>query len=73
MESITEDQALSALEQRLQHRFPTQPPATIEKVVRDYYRDFDGDPIRDFIPVLVERQAVDRLREFPDQRGITST
>lgn len=73
MESTTEDQALSALAQRLRERFPSQPPETIEKVVRDYHRDFDGDPIRDFIPVLVERQAVDRLREVPDQRAASST
>lgn len=72
MQSISEDQALNELAQRLRDRFPSQPPETIEKVVRDYHREFDGDPIRDFIPVLVERQAVDRLSDVPDQRAASS-
>jgi hypothetical protein len=73
MESTTEDQALNALAQRLHDRFPSQPLETIEKVVHDYHREFDGDPIRDFNPVLVERRAVDRLRDVRDRRAVTST
>jgi hypothetical protein len=71
MLSTEEDQALTEMALRLRERFPTEPPETIDKVVRDYHREFDGDPIRDFIPVLVERQAVERLRAIPAQRGPT--
>jgi hypothetical protein len=69
MQPTTEAEALSEMAIRLHERFPTAPTSTIEKVVRDYHSEFDGDPIRDFIPVLVERQAVERLRQIPLQQG----
>ncbi len=68
MSSTDEDQALTELSARLRERFPTALPETIDTVVRGSHREFDGDPIRDFIPVLVEREAVARLRQIPDQR-----
>jgi hypothetical protein len=64
-----EAKALVALSERLRERFPSAQPETIEKVVRDYHRMFDGVPIRDFVPVLVERDAVALLRQIPAQRS----
>jgi hypothetical protein len=32
-------------------------------VLRATYARFDGRPIRDFVPLLVERAAAERLRE----------
>ena len=54
--------ALDQLSDRLQGRFPEAPKDQIRNVVRQLHHEYDGSPIRDFIPVLVEREAVDRLR-----------
>lgn len=43
--------------QRLQDRFPDQNVERIREAVTDAHRDFEGRPIRDFVPVFVERAA----------------
>lgn len=43
--------------QRLQDRYPDIDPDRIHAVVTDAHRMFDGRPIRDFVPVFVERAA----------------
>lgn len=48
--------------QRLRERFPTVEEGRIRGVVHEEHRTFDGRPIRDFVPVFVERAAVERLR-----------
>ena len=48
--------------ERLRQRFPTVDEDRIRGVVREEHRTFDGRPIRDFVPVFVERAAVERLR-----------
>jgi hypothetical protein len=45
---------------RMAERFPHVPPATIRRTVDEIYAELDG-PIRDFVPVLVEHIARDRL------------
>ncbi len=67
MQPHVEAKALAEVAERLRARFPMVQPDTIDKVVQDYHHEFEGTPIRDFIPVLVERQATDRLR-VPEQR-----
>ncbi|GAA4060521.1 three-helix bundle dimerization domain-containing protein [Agromyces indicus] len=47
---------------RLAAHFPEIAPERIAEVVEQEYRRFDGRPIRDFVPVLTEHQARDRLR-----------
>ena len=49
------------LADRLRGRFPDAPPESIKKVVDEVHHQFDGRPIRDFIPVLVEREVVDHF------------
>ncbi|MGW5112877.1 three-helix bundle dimerization domain-containing protein [Nocardia sp. NPDC004123] len=34
---------------------------TVEGIVAEIHRGFDGRPVRDFIPLLVERGALRRL------------
>jgi hypothetical protein len=41
----------------LEARFPNLPHEDIEGVVKDKYHTFDGAPVRDYIPVMVERGA----------------
>jgi anti-anti-sigma regulatory factor len=55
-------QALEQVEERLLDRFPLATKETVHLVVSDCHHEYDGRPIRDFIPVLVENEAADRLR-----------
>lgn len=45
----------------LKVRHPQTPADMVTQVVDDAYRRFDGQPIRDFVPLLVERRAQERL------------
>jgi hypothetical protein len=55
--------ALSAAAARLGARFSTVAPEVVAEVLRATYARFDGRPIRDFVPLLVERAAAERLRK----------
>ncbi|TFC82779.1 hypothetical protein E3T23_03685 [Cryobacterium cheniae] len=54
--------AVAKVVDRLAERFPHIPRASIERAVLDEHTALDGSPIRDFVPVLVERGARGRLR-----------
>lgn len=43
--------------ERLRDRFPDISEDRIRAVVTDAHQEFDGRPIRDFVPVFVERSA----------------
>jgi len=60
-----EETAVVQISARLRTRFPDTAPETIDLVVRDALHEFDGHRIRDFVPILVERHAVDLLRGSP--------
>lgn len=47
--------------QRLRDRFPSISEERIRGVVQEEHRRFEGRPIRDFVPVFVERAAIERL------------
>lgn len=57
-----EAQAIALVVERLQVRFPGTPRHTIDRAVVEAHREFDDQPIRDFVPILVERQVRDQLR-----------
>jgi len=46
---------------RLMTRFPDLPPNAVRDTVNASWAEFTGRPIRDFVPVLVERTARERL------------
>ena len=48
-------------------------PAVVHRVVQDTYRRFDGHPTREFVPILVEDSARDRLRVTPVRRSTPGT
>ena len=70
--SVT-DAALAQLIQRLHDRFPLIGLATIEQVVSDLHRAFDGCRIREFIPLLIERESRNQLSDLSSQAALTST
>jgi hypothetical protein len=59
-----EARAIEQVVQRLAARFPQTPTETIAALVAEVHRELDGKPIRDFVPVLVERAARDRLTQL---------
>ena len=51
---------LSVIDQvadRLTGKYPSIPPDTLTAVVRDVHARFDGRPVREYVPLLVERFA----------------
>lgn len=61
--------ALALVARRLRTRFPSVSSETVDAVVADYHREYDGRPIRDYVPLLVERQAREHLSGIPQQRS----
>lgn len=57
---------LSAVVRTLGEEFFTVPAAEIAALVAAEHRRFAGRPVRDFVPMLVERAA----REHLSQRGL---
>ena len=71
-----ETHALQLVSERLRGRFPEEGPEGIARLVTEVHHEFDGSPVRAFIPVLVEREVAERLRlpsprTSPDQAAAT--
>lgn len=61
MTNEPEVRALMAVIDRLSARFPAEKRSVIEDVVAEEHELLDDGPIRDYVPVLVERAAKLRL------------
>ncbi|MFD6059608.1 three-helix bundle dimerization domain-containing protein [Rhodococcus wratislaviensis] len=62
---MTNDEELHHIEQvidRLERRFPDVPRASIEQVVHSAHAHFATGKVRDFVPLLVERAAREKIR-----------
>ncbi|MBG6213417.1 hypothetical protein RCH23_001018 [Cryobacterium sp. CAN_C3] len=57
-----EYRAVAKVVDRLVERFPELPRPRIEKAVYEQHHVFDGRPVRDYVPMLVEREVKARLR-----------
>jgi hypothetical protein len=72
MDRDAERRALAEVQARLEQRFPHLHPDVVAAAVAVAHSNLDG-PVRDFVPVLVEHAARDRLAfadpEVPDQAG----
>jgi hypothetical protein len=67
MDSHEEAKQLDQVSERLRTRFPEVDALEINQTVESFHSTYDGRPIRDFVPVLVEHQALDHFR-IPKQR-----
>ena len=56
-----ESRELIEVVERLRQRFPDIDEERVRSAVADAHQAFDGNPIRDFVPVFVERTARDAL------------
>jgi len=58
-----EDAAMAHVVDRLTTQFPSVPVGTIEDAVDAVHGTFDEAPVRDFVPVIVEHDVKEQLRE----------
>ena len=61
-----ENHAVGQVEGRLAARFPSLPSERIHQVVDDEFRKLQTGAVQDFVPVLVEHAAMERLRQEAD-------
>ncbi|QZY48522.1 MULTISPECIES: three-helix bundle dimerization domain-containing protein [Mycolicibacterium] len=59
--ALTEQQIIDQLTQRLADAHSDIEPALVAKVVYAQYARFEGLPIRDYVPLFVERNAAAEL------------
>ena len=64
MNRSDEERAIGEVIDRLAKQFPRVPAEAVEQVVSQSRPEFDEVPIRDFVPLFVERDAKARLREI---------
>ena len=62
MNAEEEARAVDQVIDRLAQRFPDVPRDRVAAIVGEEHLGLEGNPIRDFVPVLVEHEARDRLR-----------
>ncbi len=62
MNGSVEEREVEAVVQRLADRFPEVGHERVVEIVTEAHQELDGNPIRDFVPVLVEHEARERLR-----------
>ena len=64
MDRSDEDRAINEVVDRLAKQFPHVSADKVAVVVSQTRPEFDDVPIRDFVPLFVERGAKARLREL---------
>ncbi|MHB9863422.1 three-helix bundle dimerization domain-containing protein [Streptomyces sp. YIM S03343] len=64
-----EEEAVRAVADRLRDTFhTTRSAAQVEEAVTRAHASFDGRPVREFVPVLVERKARALLNEASSEK-----
>ncbi|MFE2958013.1 three-helix bundle dimerization domain-containing protein [Nocardia tengchongensis] len=61
MAANDEDQQIRELVGRLTDKFPGVGAGVVADIVADFHRGFEGRPVRDFVPLLVERMVTRKL------------
>ena len=56
-----ETAAMARVSMRMHRRFPQCSPGVIDRALAAAHQEFDGRPIRHFVPILVERSATEAL------------
>jgi hypothetical protein len=57
MADLSEQAALRQLEERLTSKYAAIPAERVVSAIHSAYREFEAVPIRDFVPLFVERRA----------------
>ena len=53
---------LDVIVERLERRFDSVEPTTVEAIVQSCASHFEGVPVQTFVPLLAEKRARDHLR-----------
>lgn len=74
---VDERQAIAALEVELHVEFPSVPVEQVSILVQCLWSHYDGAPVRDFVALLVRKQAREELLDHvgsrvhgPDERRV---
>lgn len=67
MNPAEEDHAITQVAQRLGQRYPQLSTTTVTRVISRHRANLSG-PLRDFVPLLVERYAGEELRTVQTTR-----
>lgn len=59
--SSDEDIAVAHAAERLAERYPHVPREHIDELVEKHHEEFEGAPVRDFVPVLIEHDVKQEL------------
>ena len=58
---LSEQTVIDEVVVRLSSRYPAISKEIVESIVHDVHARFDGRPLRDYVPLLVERNAKSEL------------
>ena len=61
MIELSEQTIIEEVADRLTRKYPTIPPDALTAVVRGVHARFHGRPVREYVPLLVERFAREEL------------
>ena len=62
MKTPSEDQAVDQVVERMTAKYPDMSRSHIQGMVTEEHQVFAGNPVRSYVPVLVERQVKARLK-----------
>jgi hypothetical protein len=66
---LSEQTVIDQIVTRLKSSYPTISESTVASVVRDVHARYEGRPLRDFVPLFVERNAKSALDELGVMAG----
>ena len=69
MDAPTEPVVVQQVKARVHERLPEVSLESIEAEVIGLFHEYAGSSVRTYLPILVERDAVDRLRHGPGSNG----
>jgi hypothetical protein len=64
MAQTSEQRMIDQLRERLVATHPSVPPERVAEIVRDIYAQFDERPLREYVPLFVERGAKRQLGQL---------
>lgn len=64
MNKVTEQHVIGQIADRLSATYQSVPVETVRRLVGDVHARFDSRPVRDFVPLFVERYAKAELAKL---------
>ena len=61
---MSDDEMISQVVEKLVEKFPKTQPVEVETIVREEFHQIAGRPVRDYLSVLTERAAKQRLKSL---------